>query len=299
MKMFVIGATGFVGSAITEQAVIAGHDVIGLTRSAAGAEKVGRLGARPFIGDVADISSIADPLDKTEALIFAPQIPTLPEENVIVDRLLQGLFGSGKIFLFTSGSGLLGQRTEGEWSEDSFGEDDDFMPAKYVSIRRCTESEVRSAAWKGVRSMVIRPPAIWGNGYHPFVDLILKSIEKTGSACYYGAGRNLYSQVNVKDLADLFLLAAEKGQGGALYHAASGEMDNRTFAEHVGHQQGVPTRSLTLTEAIEVWDKFTALCVFGVCSRTRAPRSRKELGWRPYRLDLTDQILAGALNGRR
>jgi nucleoside-diphosphate-sugar epimerase len=299
MKMFVIGATGFLGSAITEQAVAAGHDVIGFARSDAGAEKVGRLGAKPFIGDLADLGSVAGPLDQAEVLIFAPQIPTLPEENVIVARLLQRLFGSGKTFLFTSGSGLLGQRTEGEWSEDSFAEDDDFMPPKYVSIRRCTEIEVRSAAWKGVRSIVIRPPAIWGNGYHPFVDLILTSVEKTGSACYYGAGRNMYSQVNVRDLADLFLVAAEKGEPGALYHAASGEMDNRTIAEHVGRQQGVPTRSLTLSESIEVWGKFTSLCVFGVCSRTRAPRSRKELGWRPHRLDLADQLLAGALNGRR
>ena len=300
MKIFVIGSTGFVGSAITEQAVAAGHDVVGFARSTEAAEKVGRLGARPFLGDVADVDSIAEPLGQAETIIFAPQIPTLPEENVIVARLLEHLKGGGKTFIFTSGTGVLAQRTEGEWSEDAFAEDDDFVPAKYTGgIRRVTETQVRAAAWTGVRSMVIRPPAIWGNGYHPFVDYILTSVEKTGAACYYGAGRNLYSQVNVKDLADLYLLAAEKGEGGALYHAASGEMDYRTFAEHVGRWKDVPTKSLTKSEAVEVWGTFLSLCVLGVCSRTRAPRARKELGWAPHRLDLTDQILSGALAGRR
>jgi nucleoside-diphosphate-sugar epimerase len=299
MKVFVIGATGYVGSHTAKRLIEHGHAVLGFARNEAGAAKVTAYGGTPHIGDITDLDALTRTAAGADATVFAPQIPTQEQEYDIVAALLKSYAGTHKGFIFTSGTGVLGQRTDGEWSQDSFAEDDEFVPSKYILRRRETELLTRAAATDGVRAMVIRPPLIWGDGYHGFVDQILKSIEKTGDACYIGRGLNLYSHVNVMDLAELYRLAIEKGQAGALYHAVAGELNNRTLAEYVARQQRVETRSVTPSEAVDIWGKFTMLVVLGVCSRSRSPRSREELGWVPRDVDPGEQILAGRLNGRR
>jgi len=298
MNVLVIGASGYIGSHVTARLAAAGHEVTGIARSAEAAAKVAAAGGRPCIGDVMDHASLLARAQDADATIFAAQL-TQEEEYETVDRLLTGLKGSGKTFIFTSGTGVLGQRTMGEWSEDTFAEDDEFVPSKYILRRRQTELRTRVAAQDGVRAMVIRPPVIWGDGYHGFVDNLLASIEKTGAACYIGRGLNLYTHVHVEDLAELYRLAVEQGTAGALYHAAGGELNNRMLAECVARQRGVETRSVTPGEAMEIWNKFTVLVVLGVSSRSRSPRSRRELGWTPVHVDVADAVLKGELNGRK
>ena len=299
MKVFVIGASGYIGSHVARRLIAAGHEVVGFARSEASVAKVRALGAAPWIGDIEDLEALAGQARDADATIFAPQLPSQDDEYRTVDALLQALKGTRKSFVFTSGTGVLGQRTMGEWSEDTFAEDDEFTPSKYILRRRQTELRTRVAAQDDVRAMVIRPPVIWGDGYHGFVDSILLSIEKTGKACYIGRGLNLYNNVHVEDLAELYCLALEKGEAGALYHAAAGELNNRMIAECVARQQGVETRSITPSEAMEIWNKFTVLVVQGVSSRSRSPRSRRELGWSPVHVDVAQAILDGELNGRK
>jgi nucleoside-diphosphate-sugar epimerase len=153
----------------------------------------------------------------------------------------------------------------------------------------------RVAAQDDIRAMVVRPPVIWGNEVHGFVSSVLTSIEKTGKACYIGDGLNLYTHVHVEDLAELYRLVLEKGSAGALYHSAAGELNNRMIAALVARQQNVGTISITPSQAVEIWSKFTMLIVMGVSSRSRSPRTRDELGWRPTRLDLIGEILDGKL----
>jgi nucleoside-diphosphate-sugar epimerase len=280
VNIFVIGATGFVGSNVVRQLAASGYTVTGFARDAAGAAKVSASGGMPHIGefDLALLTELARAADTT---VFAPQLPDQDREYEVVSSLLGALEGTDKGFLFTSGTGVLGQRTDGAWSEDSFAEDDSFVASKYLLRRRETEDLTRAAAGRGVR------------------DQILTSIEKTGAACYIGSGLNLYSHVHVADLAEVYQLAIETGRAGGLYHAVAGELNNRILAELVARQQDVPTRSVTIAEAIDIWGKFVTLVVLAVCSRSRSPRSRRELGWRPRHLDPIDAILAGELNGRR
>lgn len=296
MKVFVVGASGFVGSAISRH-LSSTHEVSGLARSESAAQKIAALGATPVEGSAEDLETLVRLADDADATVFVPQLMQDPEQAA-VKALLHAYARTGKTFIFTSGTGVLGQRTLGEWSEDTFAEDDEFVPSKYLTTRRHTELLVRAAAQDGVRSMVIRPPAIWGNGYHPFIKDILTSIDKTGDACYIGRGLNLYTHVSLDDLAVLYGLALDEGTAGALYHAAGGELNNRTVTECVARLQGVGTRSVTLEEAFEIWGKFTPLVTLGTCSRTRSPRSRRELGWSPRRTDLAQAILDGELSGR-
>ncbi|ARE37873.1 NAD-dependent epimerase (plasmid) [Rhodococcus sp. BH4] len=291
MNVLVIGAGGYLGSSIVERFLIGNHEVRGLVRNAAAAQRLRNLGAMPINGDLTALESLLPAILEADAVIYAAQLMLEPEKKT-VSTILDALEGTGKTFVFTSGTGVLSQRTDGEWSEDTFAEDDHFVPSKYIGARRDTEDLVRQATNRGIRTMVVRPSMIWGRGGCPMIDGLYRSAAATDAVCYIGRGLNLYSNVHVDDVAELFHLAVEKGSAGALYHAVSGETNFRTLAEGVARVLDVPTRSVDLGEAITFWDKFTALIAFSVCSRSRAVRSRRELGWRPHpdRLDILDDV---------
>lgn len=291
MRILVLGAGGFVGSAVVRRLVAGGEQVSGLVRSEAGADTLRELGAEPVLGDLAELDGILPLLDGVDGVVYVAQL-SMDEEREAVGALLQRLQGTGKTFVFTSGTGVLSQRTDGEWSEDTFGEDDQFVPSKYIGGRTITEDLVREAAASGVRAMVVRPSMIWGHGGCPMLAAFNDSAVQTGDVCYVGRGLNLYSNVHVDDVAELFALVIDKGTSGALYHAVSGETNFRTLAEAVARERGTVTRSVTFAESIEIWDKFTALVALSVCSRSRAPRARSELGWLPdpARLDILDDV---------
>jgi len=291
MRAMVFGATGYVGSHVARRLRDAGYVVSGLARSDDAAETLRAAGIVPKTGDLDDIPSSVALLEEAEIILFCPQLQLQPE-HAVVRALLDSLAGTGKTFIFTSGTGVLAQRTDGAWSEDSFAEDDLFVPSKYVGFRCETERMVRAAAEHGVRAMVVRPPLIWGNGTNNVIKAIYESAKKTGAVCYMGAGLNLYSNVHVDDLAEIYRLAVEKGIAGALYHAVSGEENYRSMAECAARVLGVKTRSIGFGEAKTLWGDFLALIAFAMCSRSRSPRSRLELGWQPRfdRLDILKEV---------
>jgi nucleoside-diphosphate-sugar epimerase len=290
MRVFVLGATGFLGGAVARSLVGAGHSVQGLARTAQAAQTLESAGITPVFGDLeSDLPSVLAAGAEADAVIFAPQLLLEPEHQAVA-AFLERLAGTEKTFVFTSGTGVLSQRTAGDWSADSFAEDEPFVPAKTIARRVETEDLVRAAIFRGVRAMVLRPPLVWGPSDHGHVAAVYASVARTGAACYVGRGLNCYTNVHVDDLSALYQLVLAKGTPGALYHAAAGEIPNRWIAEGVARDLGVPTRSLTLEEAFDVWGKFSALIVMGACSRSRSPRSREELGWTPVHLDLLTQI---------
>lgn len=289
MRLFIIGATGFIGSHAGSLLSKSRHDVIGFARSESEAAKVRSLGMTPYIGEVADLSGLVATARDADATIFVPQL-ALDEEQRTVEALLDGYDSTGKTFVFTSGTGILGQRTGGAWSEESFAEDDRFVPVRSISKRLETETLVRDSAAQGVRVMVARPPIVWGNGTYAAIELMVDSARTTGKACYVGSGLNLYSHVHVDDLAMLYSLMIEKGSSGALYHCVSGELNNRCIAEFVTRRLGCMTESINIDRAIELWGKFATLIVMSASSRSRSPRARIELGWDPKQLDLVDFI---------
>lgn len=291
MRAMIFGATGYVGSHVARHLRDAGYTVSGLARSDSAAETLKAAGIAPKMGDLDDIPSSVALLGEAEIILFCPQLQLQPEHDV-VRALLDSLTGTGKTFIFTSGTGVLAQRTDGAWSEDSFAEDDPFVPSKYVGFRCQTERLVRGAAERGIRSMVIRPPLIWGNGSNNVIRAIYDSARKTGAVCYMGAGLNLYSNVHVDDLAEIYRLSIEKGIAGALYHAVSGEENYRSMAECAARVMGVKTRSVGFGEAKALWGDFLALIAFAMCSRSRSPRARRDLGWQPRadRLDILEEV---------
>jgi nucleoside-diphosphate-sugar epimerase len=195
----------------------------------------------------------------------------------------------------TSGTAVLARRTpDGTWSDECYAEDDPFTPLSWLAARAQTEQMVRQGAGEGVRSVVIRPGGVYGTTRNGHPTWIYETVRATGAACYIGRGLNVYTQVHIQDLARLFSLVLAKGQAGALYHAAGAEANFREMARAVARAAGCHTRSLSMTDAIDVFGKFRALVAFGTSSRSRAPRSRGELGWNPTERDVIGEIEEGS-----
>lgn len=290
MNIFVIGGTGFIGGHSARSMVAAGHKVTGLARSDAAAAKLESWGITPILGDTEDRDAIAKGIEGAETSVFAAAIGEA--ECAVVDYMIERMEGTGKSLIFCSGTGVLGERTAGAWSENTFTEWDEFVPSRALHTRVELEKTVMSASSRGLsRGIVVRPPAVWSHDVpHSLVADVLTAVRKTGSACYMGAGLNMYSHIHAEDLGEVFRLAAERGQDGAVYHAVAGEVPNRWIAETVSQLTGAPLRSVNMDEAIEIWGKFAALVVFGVSSRSRSPRTRQEFGWAPKH---TDMLAAG------
>ena len=286
MRTLVIGATGYVGRSIVRRLRELGREVSGLARSAEARAKLAEAGAGAIDGDVTDPASMIPQLGRFDAIIYTAQTD-IPTERRAVEALVEALKGSGKRFVLTSGTAVLAQRADGEWTEESFAEDDPFERSAYAGARCDTEDLVRAAAGEGLHTNVIRPPMIWGHGRSPPLSALHGSA-RSGAVCYLGRGLGVYSSVHVDDLAEIFALVLAKGVPGALYHAVSGEVNWRSLAEEVARLRGRKTRSVGYAEARELFGPFVAHVVFAHNSRTRCPRTRTELGWSPSpdRLDI-------------
>ena len=225
-----------------------------------------------------------------DAVVWAAQL-MLEDEFRVSSALIDALAGTDRPLIFTSGTSLMSIPTNGDWDERSFAEDEPFEPRRQIAPRLEAEQLVRNSIERGVRGMVIRPPMIWGNGGCRLISDFHHSARVTGEVCYIGRGLNVYSNVHVEDLAELYRLALEKGRGGALYFAVSGEVSYGVIARAVADNLGVGTRSITVEEGCEIWDRFMGRIVMCSCSRQRSPRAREELGWKPRedRLDILDE----------
>lgn len=288
-RIFLIGATGFVGTGIADHMVADHHQVSGLARSDEAAAGLRARKVDPILGDLeTDLDLVLAAARDADTAIYAAQV-AFEREPGIIRALTDALAGTGKTLIFLSGSGVFMQRTQGAWSADSFAEDDAFVPEPLAVARVEAESIVRAAARRGVQAMVIRPPVIWGPGDDGPVAAVYRSIARTGAACYIGSGLAAYSNVHRADLARLFSAAMARGTPGALYHAVAGEIPYRWIAEAVARDMGVEARSLSMDEATAVFGPFGAL-LLSACSRSRDPRTRAELGWAPTRFDLLSEV---------
>lgn len=292
MRVLVFGSTGYIGKHVTSHLVALGHRVTAFVRHEKDVAPLQALGAHAHVGSLDDLEAVVSVIRQHDTVIWAAQL-MLEDEHRVVSVFLDALEGSGKTFVFTGGTSMLSQRTDGDWSENTYTEDEPFVPRRQIAPRLAIENMVRNAAERGVRGICVRPPLIWGNGGSRVIEDLYHSARKTGAVCYVGRGLNVYSNVHVDDLADLYAKVLDKGVAGALYHAVCGEVSYRIMAETIARHLQVPTRSVSVEEAAQIWDKFSGPIVFSSCSRTRAPRSRQELGWKPSdeRLDILEDCV--------
>jgi nucleoside-diphosphate-sugar epimerase len=291
MKIFVTGAAGFIGGSIAAALVRKGHEVTGLARKPEQAQELAKIGVSAVIGDLNDRELLIAQAQAADAVINAAS----SDNRAAVEALIDGLSGTGKIFLHTSGSSIVGDASGGEGTDKIYHEDALPAPTPDKAARVAIDDLVLAAADKGIRSAVLCNTLIYGHGALPrdSVQLprLLKQARKSGIVRHVGPGRNIWSNVHIDDVVDLYLLALEKTPAGTFYFVESGEASFREMSNAIAQAlQLPPAQDWPLEQAKEEWGYEMASYGLGSNSRVRGQRARTLLGWAPRRPAVLDWI---------
>ncbi len=279
MRVFVTGATGFVGSAVIGELVGAGHQVVGLARSDSAASTLAAMGATAHRGDLTNLDSLRSGAAACDAVIHAGFIHDFSKfkESCEVDRraietLGAVLAGSDRLLIVTSGTGLLSPGRLA--TEDTEAPSDDAMP-------RVSEQSAFAAGSRGTRIAVVRlPPSVHGDGDHGFVPLLIGLARDKGEAAFVGDGSNHWPAVHRLDAARAYRLVLEKGEAGRRYHAVAEEgVPFREIAAVIGRRLGVTVVGKSPEQAAQYFGWFTGFA--SIDNLVSSQTTRDALGWTP------------------
>ncbi|MGH1358060.1 MAG: NAD-dependent epimerase/dehydratase family protein [Burkholderiaceae bacterium] len=296
MKILVTGATGFIGGSVAAGLMAAGHEVIGLVRSAERAAQAGQHGMKTVIGSLDDHAMLARETSACDAVVNAADA----NDAGSALAMLEALAGSDKLFLHTSGSSVIGTRAKGEAVEAIYDETTPFEPSPARVGRATLNREILAYADKRVRAVIICPSLIYGCGHgvnknSMQIPWLIDLARKVGAAQHIGSGGNIWSNVHIDDLIDLYLLAMELAPPGAFYYAENGENSMLQVCQSIARMLGLstPVQSISVEQAASHWGEGPAHDTMGSNSRVRAIRARQELNWRPGALPLLEEIERG------
>ncbi|MGB7750983.1 MAG: SDR family oxidoreductase [Candidatus Acidiferrales bacterium] len=288
MRIFVTGATGFIGSAVVKELINSGHSVIGLARSDAGAKSVVVAGAEVLRGDLQDLESLRSGATKSDGVIHTAFVHDFSKfkENCEIDKraievLGSTLEGSDRPLLVTSGLALVA-------AGRAATEEDAPVPVS-ASYPRASEVTALSLLERGVKASVVRLPQVHDRVKQGLVTYLINIARQKGVSAYIGEGLNRWAAVHVLDAARLYRLALENGTAGAKYHAVAEEgVPVREIAEAIGRGLKLPTMSLFAERAGE---HFGPLGLFaGLDLVASSALTQKWLDWRPTQTNLMDDL---------
>jgi len=290
MRVFVTGASGFVGSAIVNELLTSGHQVLGLARSDSSAQKIIKAGADVYRGDLDDLPGLQKGAAGCDAVIhtgfnhdFSKFKANCEADRQVIGALATTLKGSDRPLIITSGIGLVNiGRTATE--DDAPPVTSDVMP------RVATEEAANAAAADGAKAYIVRlPPTTHGKGDHGFVPMIIDIARSKGESAYIAEGKNPWPAVHRFDAAVIYRLIAEQQPQQQVFHAVAEEgIPFRDIAEAIGHGLNLPTTSKSGKNAEAHFGWFTHFASLG-CPASSA-KTRHTLGWQPTQPSLLEDL---------
>ena len=289
MRIFVTGATGFVGSAIVKELIGAGHEVLGLARSDAGAKSLIAAGADVHRGSLEDLESLCSGAVASDGVIhtafihdFNNYAPAAEADRRAIETLGTALAGSDRPLIVTSGTLMAQARGPLATEEDALN----------PSFPRKSEVAALATVSSGVRASIVRlPPSVHGEGDHGFVPRLISIAREKGVSAYVGDGHSRWPAVHRLDAAHLYRLVLEKGAAGAKYHGVADEgLPTREIAAAIGRGLNVPVVSKSSEEAA---DHFGWLAMFfAMDGPASSAQTQERLGWRPVQPGLIADLNA-------
>jgi nucleoside-diphosphate-sugar epimerase len=289
MRVFVTGASGFIGTAVIPELLAAGHEVTGLARSDASAAAVAVAGARVRRGSLDDLDGLRAAADASDGVIhlafgsFADGPAAGQTELRAIEAMGDALAGSGRPVVLTGG--LLGLAAGRPATER-----DTLDPSSPVAAARPGPLAVAALAARDVRASVVRPaPTVHGEGDHAFLPQLIAIARDKGVSCYIGEGTNRWAAVHRLDAARLYRLAVEQAPAGSVLHAVAEEgVPTRSIAEAIARHLGVPASSVPAEQAA---DHFGWLAmVYGADLSALSTGTRQLVGWEPGQPGLIDDL---------
>lgn len=292
MKVFATGATGFIGTAVVQELLNAGHQVLGLARSDASAKKLTDAGAEAHRGDLEDLDSLRGGAAESDAVIhvgFIHDFTRLEEicriDKEAIETIGDVLAGSDRPFLVASGTAM---------SSPGKLVTEDVRPPVRPTWPRASEQTADAVAENGVRAAAVRlSPSVHGDDdKHGFIPILVNIAREKGVSAYIGDGQNMWNAVHRLDAAKLIRLALENTKPAARYHAVGEQaISVKSIAEAIGRELNLPVVSITPDEAAEHFGWFAQMAALDCPASSEW--TQQTLNWAPTHSTLLEDIAAG------